>query len=364
MSSTTPLTDAAAPVAVTPAQDSAPGTNPAQDSAPGKNAAYDTVLDAIRTHTQADNPSAFLAMSRHTSAFTAPGLDGVIAYRRAGRYLIQLGGPFAAPDSYRPLLEKFVAHAHGQGLHVVGAQLQRHDALAYAERGFTVNQFGSSWVVHLPDFTLRGSRFMRMRNKISRAFRSGLKVSEVAAHEVSAAIDEIDTAWLGSKGDQARPLTFLVGELGGRAQQHRRLFVGTIDSRPVGYISYSPVYGSRAGWMHDLSRRIPDGTPGLMEAINSHVIEVLRAEGTQWLHFGFTPFTGLDAARELPGHSASFRWLMHFLWEQGAALYPAQTQLAYKEKWAPEEPITEYVAFDGPASIAAFAHIFRACNAF
>ncbi|MFF9908904.1 bifunctional lysylphosphatidylglycerol flippase/synthetase MprF [Streptomyces olivaceus] len=364
MSSTTTMTPSAAPTASpASASSAAPGAVP-QDTAPGDNTAYDTVLRAIRTHTQADNPSAFLAMSQGTSAFTAPGLDGVIAYRRAGRHLVQLGGPFAAPEDYRPLLKAFVAHAHGQGLHVVGAQLQRHDALVYAECGFTVNQFGSSWVVHLPGFTLRGSRFMRMRNKISRAFRSGLEVSEVAADEVGAAIEAIDTAWLGSKGEQARPLTFLVGELGGPAQRHRRLFVGTIDSRPVGYISYSPVYGSRAGWMHDLSRRIPDGTPGLMEAINSHVIEVLRAEGAQWLHFGFTPFTGLDAAGELPGHSKSFQWLMHFLWEQGAALYPAQTQLAYKEKWAPQEPITEYVAFDGPASVTAFAHIFRACNAF
>ncbi|MER5996052.1 MULTISPECIES: bifunctional lysylphosphatidylglycerol flippase/synthetase MprF [Streptomyces] len=339
-------------------------TSTLENAAPDNSAAYGTVLQAISTHTQAENPSAFLAMSRGTSAFTVPGLDGVIAYRRAGRYLVQLGGPFAAQEAYLPLLDRFVAHAHGQGLQVVGAQLQRHDAEAYAERGFTVNQFGSSWVVHLPDFTLRGTRFMRMRNKISRAFRNGLQVSEVSADDMAGAIHAIDAAWLGSKGEEARPLEFLVGELGGPAQEHRRLFVGTIDSRPVGYISYSPVYGSRAGWMHDLSRRIPDSSPGLMEAINSHVIEVLRAEGAQWLHFGFTPFTGLDAGNELPGHSAAFQWLMHFLWAEGAALYPAQTQLAYKEKWAPEEPITEYVAFDGPASVAAFAHIFRACNAF
>ncbi|MDN0197952.1 DUF2156 domain-containing protein [Streptomyces sp. S.PNR 29] len=335
-----------------------------ENTAPDRPAVHDTVLKAISTHTQAENPSAFLAMSQNTSAFTAPGLDGVIAYRKAGRYLVQFGGPFAAPDSYRPLLDAFVDHAHSQNLQVVSAQLQHHDAKVYAERGFTVNQFGSSWAVHLPDFTLRGTRFMRMRNKISRAFRSGLTVSEVPADGMTDAIRAIDTAWLGSKGEQARPLEFLVGELGGPAQQHRRLFVGTIDSKVVGYISYSPVYGSRAGWMHDLSRRIPGGTPGLMEAINSHVIEVLRSEGTQWLHFGFTPFTGLDTAHELPGHSPAFQWLMHFLWDQGAALYPAQTQLAYKEKWAPEAPICEYVAFDGPASVAAFAHIFRACNAF
>lgn len=323
-----------------------------------------TVLASISTHTRSENPSAFLAMSQGTSAFTVPGLDGIIAYRRAGRYLVQFGGPFAAPDDYAPLLDRFVAHAHEQDLEVVGAQLQRADAEVYADRGFTVNQFGASWVVHLPDFTLRGTRFMRMRNKISRAYRAGLHVSEVSADQLSEAIEYIDGVWLRSKGEEARQLEFLVGQIGGPAQEHRRLFVGTIDSKPVGYISYSPVYGSRAGWMHDLSRRVPDDTPGLMEAINSHVIEILRAEGAQWLHFGFTPFTGLAQTNELPGHSPAFQWLMHFLWAEGAALYPAQTQLAYKQKWAPEAPIPEYVAFDGQASLSAFAHIFRACNAF
>jgi lysylphosphatidylglycerol synthetase-like protein (DUF2156 family) len=117
--------------------------------------------------------------------------------------------------------------------------------------------------------------------------------------------------------------------------------------------------------MHDLSRRIPEGSPGLMEAINAHAVEVFRAEGVEWLHFGFTPFTGLDASHELDGHSPAFQWLMHALWAEGAALYPAQTQLSYKQKWAPDVLIPEYVAFDGPqASLPGFAHIFRACNAF
>ncbi|MGR8006914.1 bifunctional lysylphosphatidylglycerol flippase/synthetase MprF [Streptomyces hypolithicus] len=331
---------------------------------PPTNTLENQVLQSIRAYTQSENASSFLALNRGTSVFTAPGTDGFIAYRRTGRYLVQFGGPFAPPESYGPLLDQFMAQARDEERRVIGAQLQRADAEVYAERGFTVNQFGSSWVVHLPEFSLRGTRFMQLRNKISRALRNGLQVSEVRPEELTGAIREIDASWLGSKGDDARPLEFLVGEIGGPAQRERRLFLGSIDGKPVGYISYSPVYGSRAGWMHDLSRRIPGGSPGLMEAINSSVIEILRGEGVEWLHFGFTPFTGLDESNEFPCRSASFQWLMHFLWAEGAALYPAQTQLAYKEKWAPRAPVPEYVAFDGPASLAAFAHIFRACNAF
>lgn len=322
------------------------------------------ILDAIRTHTASENPSSFLTLNSGNSVFTVPGADGVVVYRRTGRWAVQFGGPFAAEEDYDTLLDAFRRHAREEGLGVVGVQLQRADAERYARRGFTVNQVGTSWAVNLAEFTLRGTKFMQLRNKISRAHRNGLTIREADAADVREAIAAIDAAWLGSKGG-AQQLEFLVGQIGGPAQAHRRLFVGTIDGAPVAYISYSPVYGSRAGWMHDLSRRIPEGSPGLMEAINAHAVEVFRAEGVAWLHFGFTPFTGLDASHELDGHSPAFQWLMHALWAEGAALYPAQTQLSYKQKWAPDLSIPEYVAIDGPqASLPGFAHIFRACNAF
>ncbi|MFF0014498.1 DUF2156 domain-containing protein [Streptomyces sp. NPDC005374] len=322
------------------------------------------VLRAITTHTRSENPSSFLALNTGNGVFALPGVDGVAVYRRTGRYLVQFGGPFSAPDAYGRLLSGLREYARREQLQLVSVQLQRPDAEQYREAGFTVNQIGASWAVHLPEFTLRGTRFMQLRNKISRALRNGLTVEEVPTNDWAEALHTIDNAWLTSKGEHARPLEFLVGEVGGPAQEHRRLFLGSIDGSPVSYISYSPVYGSRSGWMHDLSRRIPGGSPGLMEATNAAAIEKFIGEGAEWLHFGFTPFTGLSEDNELPGSSPSFQWLMHFLWAEGAALYPAQSQLDYKEKWAPHAVLPEYVAFDGPASIAAFAHIFRACNAF
>ncbi|AQS65624.1 DUF2156 domain-containing protein [Streptomyces pactum] len=319
---------------------------------------------AVQKYNPADNSSSFLAVNEGNETFGVPGLNGVISFRRTGRYAVQFGGPFADRASYDALLERFVTHVRDRDLTLVAVQLQREDTDAYVRQGFTVNQIGASWAVRVPDLTLRGTRFMQLRNKVSRAHRNGLKIQEVQAAEWQDGLAVVDRAWLGSKGEGARPLEFLVGQIGGPMQAHRRLFVGTIDDAPVAYISYSPVYGSRAGWMHDLSRRIPDGSPGLMEAINAHALEVFRGEGVEWLHFGFTPFTGLDASHEVPGHSPAFQWLMHFLWDQGAALYPAQTQLAYKKKWAADVLIPEYVAFENQASLAGFAHIFRASNAF
>lgn len=326
--------------------------------------AQELILQAITNHTDGDNPSAFLAVNDGNSCFTSPGLDGVIVYRTAGRYLVQFGAPFAPAGTAPALLCDFLRFAADQDRTVVAIQLQRDETGPYVAQGFTVNQVGASYACDLAEFSLRGTAFMQLRNKISRAARAGLTVVESTVEQWCDAMRELDRTWLRSKGEEAHQLEFLVGQYGGAMQSHRRLFVGLIEGQLAGYISYSPVYGSRPGWMHDLSRRIPDKTPGVMEAINHAAIEQFRAEQVPWLHFGFTPFTSLDTECEVDGYSPGFAQFMRLLWAHGEAVYPAQTQLAYKQKWAPNLVLPEYVACHGPASVAGFAHVFRACAAF
>lgn len=323
----------------------------------------DFVLRAVQEYADSENPSAFLAVNEGNEFFTMPGVGGVVVYRSTSRHLVQLGGPFAPQESYLDLLDGFRRHADERGLPIVAVQLQGHDARIYAQNGFTVNQIGASYAVDLHGFTLAGTKFMQLRNKISRALRNGLTIVEAEYDDYAAAMRAVNQVWLPSKGEHARQLEFLVGQYGGEMQKHRRLFVGLMDGELVGYISYSPVYGSRPGWMHDLSRRRPGNTPGIMEAINKAAIDTFVAEQVPWLHFGFTPFTTLRDGWEQPGHSRAFSWFMHLLWEHGEAVYPAATQLAYKSKWAPGLVIPEYVAFQGPASLTGFTHVFRACGA-
>ncbi|MBG0851747.1 DUF2156 domain-containing protein [Streptomyces spinoverrucosus] len=322
----------------------------------------DIALDAIRRYPDADNPSAYFAFNEGNSYFRLPDAPGVIVYREVGRYFVQFGGPFAPAESRARLLAAFVALAARSGREIVSVQLQGKDADIYVEQGFTVNQMGASYVVDLDGFTLAGTRFMQLRNKISRALRSGLTIREAPFEEWEKAVCALDAAWLTTKGDGVKPLEFLVGQTGGRYQSLRRLFVAEREGGLIGYVSYAPVYGSRAGWMHDLSRRQPDSPPGVMEAVNKAAIEVFRAEGTRWLHFGFTPFTSLTAP-QFPGYSKAFHWFMSHLWEHGAHIYPARTQLDYKEKWAPSVVLPEYIAFQRRASLPALVHVFRACNA-
>jgi lysylphosphatidylglycerol synthetase-like protein (DUF2156 family) len=318
----------------------------------------------------ADNPSAFLALNTDTSHFVVPGIDGLIAYRRAGRrHLVQLGGVFAADADQDGLLEEFRAMAAGEGRHVVSVQLLRGDAERYARLGFTVNQLGASFGRSLANFNLKGSAYMRLRNKISRARRAGVAVGEVGVDvacstDLNSSLADIDAQWLRAKGRHVKELAFMVGERGGRAGRLRRLFVATDDAGGVlGYITFSPVYGRHAGWLHDLSRRVPDAAPGTMELVIHTAVERFRAERAGHLHFGLTPFAGLGDDHALPQQSAMAARIVRLLAAHGRHVYPAADQVAYKAKWGPDLIQPEYVAFSHRVSAGAVWSLLRLTNA-
>ncbi len=329
------------------------------------------ITDAVavlRRHSH--NPSAFLAVNQQTRHFRSPDVDGLIAYRPAGRrHLVQLGGVFASDPDQPALLSAFLAAARRGGRRVVAVQLQRGDAELYAAHGFTVNQLGASYARSLEGFRLAGGPFMKLRNKISRARRAGVRVLEVgvdapADPRLGRRLAAIDAAWLRGKGSRAKELAFLVGERGGPADGERRLFVAAKDDQPLAYISFSPVFGRHAGWLHDLTRRLPDAPPGVMELIVVTAMERFRNEGAGHFHFGFTPFTSLDARHELPqAFSRAAATAVGFLARHGAAVYPAEDQVAYKLKWAPDLIEPDYIGFQAGVSLPAIWQLLRLTRA-
>lgn len=319
--------------------------------------AMDDVVHILRQH--GDNPSSFLVLNSRTEYFTKTDMGAVIAFRTHGRYRIQFGGVFGDPARHRELLSDFLVDSQKTKKKVIAIQLQKNDLDAYNANNFVVNQVGASYAVELTGYTLRGKRFISLRNKVSRAQRAGLQVGEVDYDIQKELIEKIDRPWLKSKGRHVKELEFLVGEMGGAAQSHRRLFVGRIDGEPIGYVSYSPVYGQRSGWLHDLSRRTPSAPPGVMEAINLHALTQFQSEKQDWLHFGFTPFSGLDPSFESNSASNIATKVIRLLAEHGAAIYPSQTQVDYKMKWLPNTILPEYIAFHKSVSLGAIINLLR-----
>jgi lysylphosphatidylglycerol synthetase-like protein (DUF2156 family) len=161
-----------------------------------------------------------------------------------------------------------------------------------------------------------------------------------------------------------KELRFMVGERGGGAHRWRRCFAAhDEDGRLLGYVTFSPAFGPRAGWLHDLSRRHPDAPPGTMELIVSTAVEQFRAEGVGFLHFGLTPFSGLDPAQEVDAASGVAARIVRFLAAHGSKIYPAADQVAYKMKWAPDVIEPEYVAFSDGVRLGTVWSLLRLTNA-
>jgi lysylphosphatidylglycerol synthetase-like protein (DUF2156 family) len=112
-----------------------------------------------------------------------------------------------------------------------------------------------------------------------------------------------------------------------------------------------------------MTRRRPQAPPGVLEAINMAAIGQFQSERVQWLHLGFTPFTGLDPACEVRSASPFVARAVRVLSAHGGAIYPARSQLAYKEKWAPHAVLPDYLAFQGRPRPGAIWRLLRTANA-
>jgi lysylphosphatidylglycerol synthetase-like protein (DUF2156 family) len=296
----------------------------------------------------ADHPSALLALNEGTRRFRAPGLEGLVAYQEAGGWSFTLGGPFG-PDR-AALLDAFRASARARGRRVCGLQVREADLPLWRAAGFRLNALGTSFALDLSTFSLRGQAFMQLRNKVQRARKAGVEVVEAGVDvprdaALWAELEAVTRAWLTSKG--ARLMAFMVGELGRPEDAWRRVFVARHAGQVVGFVTHVPAPGARPGVLHDLSRRRPDGPPGVMELLNVTAIERLRAEGTAWLHFGLTPLVGLEGESTEAGGSAWVSALLGWLGSRGDALYPARSQAAFKRKWGTQVEELEYFAYEG-----------------
>lgn len=307
-----------------------------------------------------NHPSGFFALSPRKDRFTVSDVPGFIAYKEHGKHLVLMGGVHAPKPRRAPLLDSFLAEAAKRKRRVIVLQLNEEQIALFASRGFTVNQFGSSFALRLSGFTFGGTKRMKLRHKIKRAQQAGLRVVEIGRElpdneSTYQQIYGISDNWLKEKG--RKELDFLIGEIGHSGQSQRRIFaVVDAQDRMLGFITYVPVWGEHAGMLHDLTRRLPDAPPGIMELCNAFAIRRFTEEGIAYLHFGFTPFIVDDRRR--PGENRVLATIVRLIGKYGSAIYPALDQVRYKQKWAPDIVEREYLAYDR-LSVRALVDVLR-----
>jgi lysylphosphatidylglycerol synthetase-like protein (DUF2156 family) len=309
-----------------------------------------------------DHPSGFLAVAPRNTLFVRPGREGFVAYRRHGRYRLSLAGVQAPAEAREGLLRAFLDDARAQGERVVAVQVRRDQVGLFRSLGLAASQLGTSYAIDLEGFSLAGGARLKLRNKIARARRAGVTAVELGRDRALSsadwrAVERVSRAWLTAK--HAPELDFLVGELGAPGDRDRRVFLAEQDGRALGFVTYVPAWGARPGWLHDLTRRLPDAPPGVMELVNATAALRFAGEGARFLHFGMTPFV-VDEAE--PDADSPLLARVVRLLGRHAFVYPARTQADYKLKWAPEVVEREWIAFDrvSPGAVWALLAATRA----
>ncbi|KIH86022.1 DUF2156 domain-containing protein [Pseudomonas batumici] len=331
-----------------------------------------TVVDIGRKFLWAErfgnHPSLFLTLSSDISTFTVEGLAGYLPFQDDGKCLFILTGVISAADNRESLLKAFISHAVEHGRELCCVQLRQDQAPLFERLGFQVNQMGCSYTLDLERFSMAGSPFMSLRNKIKRAEKAGVIVKELGVDlpngpDQQRMLSSITEEWLKAKGSK-KLLSFMVGDLAANGLNKERIFVAVLNDKIVGFISYVPAFGEYNGWMHDLTRRLAEVPPGTMELVNVEAIKRFKQEGEKYLNFGLTPFYGVDDEFDTyTSRSHLLKWILSALEKYGQRIYPAASQVAYKLKWQPMVVTPEYFATYGKFRVGILLRLMKLTNA-
>jgi lysylphosphatidylglycerol synthetase-like protein (DUF2156 family) len=307
-----------------------------------------------------DHPSGYLATSRHNERFEVAGKPGFIAYRKQGKHLVALGGVHAPASSRGGLLDAFLGEAERRRKVALFVQVREDAIQLFIERGMSVNQCGASLSLDLANYSFAGAKKMPLRKMISRARRAGIRALEIGVDTprdatAFAQLNAITRAWLANK--RKVELDFMIGELGAPGDLSRRIFLAIDDARrTVGFVTCVPAWGRMPGYLLDLTRCLPDAPRGTTEIIIAEALRKLMREGAAFLHLGFAPF--VSSGEEYPTASRTVAWLGRMLRRHGQAVYPSESQLAYKLKWRPGIIDREFIAAR-PLSLRAVFDLLR-----
>ena len=224
----------------------------------------------------------------------------VIVCGRYGRFAIALGDPTGPAGSEHAAWAAFVASCRARdeipAVYQASSQ-SRADLLALGLRPFRV---GHEAIVDLTTFDLGGSKRANLRHTITRARKGGIAfrfypwgipAGEREALEPS--MVEINRQWSAAAGPR---LGFTIGYFDPAELDRIAVAVATdSDGAAIAFATFRPT-GVDGGWVLDLLRRAPGGTPGALEGCLAEAAAGLREAGAPTLSLGLAPLAGLDDA--------------------------------------------------------------------
>lgn len=283
------------------------------------------------------NPNAYVTLLPPPfTFFTAPGIDGVIAYQQYGRVWLCGGDPICAEADIVPLTAAFRRAARRARMTVAFLPATPRAMRLLTERlGFDAVKVGEDNFYDLQTWSAHGQKMKHIRANINRAVREGVTVRrcppEEMTDEIRAQVRHVIDEWLATRGMAA--LSFLLGIHPFERMDDRRLFLAWQGEAIVGFLACSPI-PARNGWYLEDIIRDDDAPVGVTELLFQETVAALRAEGAACATLGMAALADCGPTHQSPTHRLA-GWMFETIYTRLNTFYHFQSLRFYKEKFIP-----------------------------
>lgn len=278
-----------------------------------------------------DETEANLALTGDKSFLFSTSGDAFIMYAIQGKSWITYCDPVGPPDAARNLAWAFFDAAYAANSRPVFYEVSETYLPLWIEMGLTIHKIGEEAVVDLPNFSLAGGKFKKMRAAHNQAQRKGLSCEVMhPPHDpaLMAELAAISDHWLASKN--AREKRFSVGRFEPRYLEQGPIAVVRDGEQIIAFANLL-LTGSGRKASIDLMRHEPQDAGGIMEYLFIETMEYFRDQGYKEFSLGIAPLSGLTAK---PGTRVWNRFGV-ILFRHGGAFYNFEGLRAFKQKFAP-----------------------------
>lgn len=279
-----------------------------------------------------NNPESCLALSGDKSLFFNDAEDAFIMYARQGRSWVAYSDPVGPQSAARDLAWAFFDEAYAANCRPVFYEVTEKYLPLWIEMGFTLHKIGEESIVRLPEFSLAGGKFKKMRAAHNKALKSGL---EFLVCDPPHSLDFIDRlrsvsdAWLGDKKGHEKG--FSVGRFDAKYLANFPIAVIRREGRILAFANILRP-GDGAHVSIDLMRYLPEEASGMMEFLFIEIMQRYQDQGARDFSLGMAPLAGLETR-----HGTQL--LNRFgalLYRHGGAFYNFAGLRDFKQKFHPE----------------------------
>ncbi len=286
---------------------------------------------AAKIISEQDDTEAELALTGDKSFLFSAAGDAFIMYAVQGKSWLAYSDPVGPAEAARNLAWAFFDAAYAANSRPVFYEVSENYLPLWVEMGLTIHKIGEEAVVELPDFSLAGKTFKKMRAAHHRATRNGFSFAVLPPPhdpDLLAQLKEISDAWL--SGKNAREKRFSVGRFDPDYLQRAPVAVVRLDGRIIAFANLL-LTGTKKKVSIDLMRHRPQDADGMMEYLFIEAIEHFRALGFAEFSLGIAPLSGLTAKH---GTRVWNRFGV-ILFRHGGAFYNFEGLRAFKQKFHP-----------------------------